>query len=567
MDVSCNYLRKILTIFLLSLTCILFSCHDKNKEPSRETINAINLKRGELISCGPSENQFGKVDFDNTCDEKVINDFNLGIELLHSFEYDEAEKVFAKMIDTEPGYAMDYWGVAMCNYHPLWTPPTESELKKGAISIEIAQSIGRKSKRETDYIHAISMFYKDWNKLDHHTRSIFFEKEMGKLFTDYPDDKEAAIFYALALDASADPADQAYKNQIKAGKILNDLYPKESNHPGIAHYIIHPYDYPGLASLALDVARKYAEIAPSSAHAQHMPSHIFTRLGLWDESISANLVSVSEANCYAESAGLKGHWDEELHGLDYLVYAYLQKGEDDSAKKLWDYLQTIHEVNTINFKTAYAFAAIPSRYLLENRNWKEAAGLQLYPKDFPWKKFQWQEAIVHFTHLMGSVHKRNLESATIELNKLNLIYDTLLLQKDQYKANQVKIQINTSLAWILFRKGKSDSASKFIYLAADMEDRTEKHPITPCEVIPARELLGDLLLEMNKPGEALTSYEEDLNRHPNRFNGLLGAGQTAQKTGNWEKAVNYYHQLLKKVDFRNSDRTILSEINSYLQLR
>ena len=293
-----KYFQKMLLPVPLSLV-LMISCKEKNTAPSKDLINQLNLKRGKVISCGAGDQQFGSVNFEITCDEKTKKDFNLAIELLHSFEYDESEKVFAKIIDEAPGCAMAYWGVAMCNFHPLWNPPTEAELQKGAKAIEIANSITTKSERESAYINAIASFYKDWNKTDHHTRCDNFEKAMEKLHLTYPDDKEAAIFYALALDAAADPTDKTYANQKKAGEILNALYSDEPNHPGIIHYIIHTYDYPELAILALPAARKYAAVAPSSAHALHMPSHIFTRLGLWDECINSNLESVDAAKCYA----------------------------------------------------------------------------------------------------------------------------------------------------------------------------------------------------------------------------------------------------------------------------
>ena len=447
-------LFKLRPSFSYLVFMILVSCNGKDTGPSKELINEINLKRGEVISCGPADNQFGSVDFETTCNENAKKNFNLAIEMLHSFEYDESEKVFSKIIDETPECAMAYWGVAMCNFHPLWNPPTEAELKKGSKAIEIANSITKKSARESGYINAISAFYKDWDKTDHHSRCVNFEKAMEKLYITYPEDKEAAIFYALALDGAAVPTDKTYTNQKKAASILNSIYPAEPNHPGIIHYLIHTYDYPGLAILALPAARHYAEVAPSSAHALHMPSHIFTRLGLWDECIASNLKSVSAANCYAESAGIKGHWDEELHGLDYLVYAYLQKGENNLAIQQLKYLQTINEVYPANFKVAYAFAAIPSRYVLENRNWKEAAAVQMRPVNFPWNKFPWQEAIIHFTRLIGSVQMGNLEAANSELTKLNELHDTLEKQKDIYKSGQVAIQIKTGTAWINLNQEK-----------------------------------------------------------------------------------------------------------------
>jgi tetratricopeptide (TPR) repeat protein len=547
-----KHFRVLLYVFLLSL--MMLSCKNKNSSPSKEVIAELKLKRGDVISCGPPDAQFGTVDFKMTCNEKVKKDFNLAIELLHSFEYDESEKLFSKIIDETPECAMAYWGVAMCNFHPLWNPPTESELQKGAKSIAIAKSINTKSARESGYINAIGLFYKDWDKADHHTRCIYFEKAMEQLHIKYADDHEAAIFYALALDAAADPRDKTYANQKKAAAILNALYAVEPNHPGIIHYLIHTYDYPGLAVLGLPAARKYAEVAPSSAHALHMPSHIFTRLGLWDEDIHLNLKSIASAKCYAESADIPGHWDEELHALDYLVYAYLQKGENKLAEEQVKYLKTITAVYPADFKVAYAFAAIPSRYFLENKKWKEAAVLQIPPANISWKEFPWQESIIHFTRLLGAAHTRNFGVAKSELTKLNQLRDTLIKQKDSYKSKEVEVQIKTGEAWIQFESANKNSALNIMKLAADMEDSTEKHPVTPGEVLPARELLGDMLLQAKQHAEALNAYESVLQKCPNRFNSLYGAGVTAEKLGDKRKTVFYFKQLLTIVDTANSDR-------------
>ena len=383
------------------------------------------------------------------------------------------------------------------------------------------------------------------------------------IYKKYPQDKEAAIFYALSLDAAADPADKSYNNQKKAGAILNAVYPDEPNHPGIVHYLIHTYDYPGLAELALPAARKYASIAPSSAHAQHMPSHIFTRLGLWDECIKSNLMSTSSARCYAETAGIKGHWDEELHGMDYLIYAYLQKGDVVHAKEQRDYLKTIHDVYPISFKDAYAFAAIPSRYLIENKMWNDAAHLETYPVEFPWVKFPWQKAIIHYTRLIGFVHIGNIDSARVEMKKLNILHDSLFAEKDMYKADQVEIQIKVSNALILFKEGKKNAALDLMKSAADMEDATEKHPVTPGQVVPARELLGDMLSEMRYYSKALEAYQEDLKINPNRFNGLYGAGLAAEKSGDKQKAEFYYRQLIDQSVF-NSTRPELVQAKHFL---
>ena len=560
-----KYFQRIPASLFLSLI-LMISCKEKKTVPSKELINQLSLKKGSVISCGVSDQQFGSVDFETTCDEKAKKDFNLAVELLHSFEYDESEKVFAKIIDETPGCAMAYWGVAMCNFHPLWNPPTEAELQKGSKAIEIANSITAKSEREAAYINAIGQFYKDWNKTDHYTRCVNFEKAMEQLHTSYPNDKEAAIFYALSLDAAASPSDKTYTNQKKAGAILNALYAVEPNHPGIIHYIIHTYDYPDLAILALPAAKRYAEVAPSSAHALHMPSHIFTRLGLWDECINSNLKSTEAAKCYAESAGIKGHWDEELHGLDYLVYAYLQKGENKLAEEQVEYLKTINEVYPVDFKVAYAFAAIPSRYVLENKKWEEAAVLQIHPQNFPWNNFPWQEAIIHFTRLLGCVHTANFNVAKFELTRLNQLHDTLEKQKDLYKSKEVEIQIKTGEAWIQFASGNQFGALNTMKLAADMEDSTEKHPVTPGEVLPARELLGDMLLQLKQNENALQAYEAVLKKSPNRFNSLYGAGKAAEKSGDYQKVIFYYKQLSTIADSANSNRPELSEAKSFLKM-
>ncbi|MBI3139059.1 MAG: hypothetical protein HYZ15_10770 [Sphingobacteriales bacterium] len=543
---------------------LLAACGGNHSTPPEAVIAELNLERGSLISCGPSAKEFGVVDFGMTCSEKVKADFNTALELLHSFEYDESEKVFAKVIDAAPGCAMAYWGVAMCNFHPLWEPPTEANLKKGAKAIEIANSISGKSAKEAGFITAAAAYYKNWEKTAPSARSIHFEKAMERLHQAYPDDKEAAIFYALALDAAADPADKSYINQRKAGGILTGLYATGASHPGIIHYIIHTYDYPGLANLGLQAARQYAAVAPSSAHALHMPSHIFTRLGLWDDCIQSNLQSVAAAKCYAESAGLKGHWDEELHGLDYLVYAYLQKGDNKAAGEQLNYIRSITEVFPINFKEAYTFTASPSRMALENKKWQEAAALQLYPANFPWGKFPWQEAIFHFARLLGATNTGAVLAAKTELEELNRLYDTLQKQKDLYKSNQVAIQIKTGEAWLSFMKGNKKEALRFMKTASDMEDSTSKHPVTPGEVLPARELYADMLLRVNQNEFALREYEEVLRKSPGRFNSLYGAGTAAAACGNIEKAIYYFTQL-RVTASPDSKRPELSVAGTFLK--
>jgi tetratricopeptide (TPR) repeat protein len=541
-------------------------CTGRTKVPEEAIINAMNLKQGKTILCGPADKQLGAVSFETSCSEKVREEFNQALALLHSFEYDEAEKAFAAIISKEPACAMAYWGVAMSNFHPLWAPPNKEDFEKGRKAVAIAQSIARKSKREADYIDAIAEFYKDPERTNHPIRCINFEKAMERLHMTYPGDIDAASFYALALDGAADPADKNYTKQKKAGQILNSLGGNQSYHPGVIHYIIHSYDYPALAALALPAAKKYASVAPSSAHAQHMPSHIFVRLGLWDQSIYSNMAAASIARCYAENAGIKGHWDEELHCMDYLVYSYLQKADNKHAKEQWDYLKTIQVVYPVSPKVIYSFAAIPSRYLLENRMWSEAMALQPQAiTDVVWEKYPWEKAIIHFTRLLGAIHLNQLDVAHAEFKTLNQLHDALVQKQEIYKANQVQIQVKASEAWILFKEGKKEAALKLMNEAATIEETTPKPPVTPGEVVPARELLGDLLMAMNKPAGALEAYEIDLRDHPSRFNALYSAGLAAERINNREKAATYYRQLLNSCNTPDADRQELLIAKAYLK--
>jgi tetratricopeptide (TPR) repeat protein len=558
--------KRIRQLFLLMLLLSVIRAYRNSEAPSQAAISQLNLKSGEVATCGDFSNKkYGKLAFETSCPPAVKKDFELAMQLLHSFEYDEAEKVFAGIIGREPSCAMAYWGVAMSNFHPLWTPPNADELKKGSGALHIARSLKKRSAREAQYINAIGAYYDDYNQSDHKTRCLRFEKAMRKLYVDFPGDTETAVFYALALNAAADPADKSFARQKQAGAILNKLEPGIKDHPGIVHYLIHTYDSPELATLALPAARRYAGVAPSSAHAVHMPSHIFTRLGLWQEAINSNLASVSSAQCYAESAGMKGHWDEELHGIDYLVYAYLQKGDNDNARRQWDYLNDIREVHPVNFKVAYAFAAVPSRYLLENKLWREAAALKTHNPGLIWADYPWQHAIVNFTRLLGSVHTGDIKAARSGLQALLANHKALARQKDDYKANQVMIQLKASEAWILFKEGRDEQALELMSLAADMENKTEKHPVTPSEVIPARELLGDMLMEMGKPVQALEAYEAVLRKHPNRFNALYGAGTAARRSGKAQVAAEYYRTLLSFVN-KDSRRPEVKHIREYLAI-
>jgi tetratricopeptide (TPR) repeat protein len=551
------------TVFVAT---ILFSCAERNATPSKELISQINLKTGTLISCGPADQQFGNVDFNTSCGKKVKETFNLGVKLLHSFEYDEAEKVFASIINEEPSCAMAYWGVAMANFHPLWTPPSKAELEKGSKAIRIAQSLDDKDDREQAYISAIASFYNSHESLDHRTRAINFENASAKVAQLFPNDNDAKVFYALSLLAAADPTDKSYVKQKKANEILSALYKQHPDHPGIVHYLIHANDYPELAAAAIPMANRYASVAPSSAHALHMPSHIFTRLGMWKESIESNLASADAAKCYAQSAGIKGHWDEELHALDYLAYAYLQRGDNLNAQKVLELLDSIETVSPMNFKVAYAFATIPARFALENRLWYRAASLD-FKENVPWQEHGWQKAIVHYARSLGLARSGRTQPAKNELKEMDSLYDHFVKTKDAYKAAQVKIMATTARAWISMSEKKNEEAIELMKVAADLESKTEKHPVTPGEVLPAMELLGDMYLLNERYAEALIAYQENFKRTPNRFNGLYGAAKAAQLTGNDSLAGKYFQHLVTLAENASSDRIELADAKKNLTRR
>jgi tetratricopeptide (TPR) repeat protein len=556
-------IAKTFNTFLLLISVLAPGCISKNAKTQR-ALDVIALRRGEITLCGSQE--FGEVDFSILCHSDSRKTFQLGISLLHSFEYEEAEKAFVKTIDLDPDCAMAYWGVAMSNFHSLWSQKGNEYLEKGSRVLEVAQSLP-KSVREQDYIDAVHVFYKDWQSIDRTKRILLFENKMKELYEKYPEDKEAAIFYSLALIATANPADKKYKNQIKAGKILESMSADQPDHPGIAHYIIHTYDYPELAAQALSTARRYAEIAPASAHAQHMPSHIFTRLGLWQESIRSNMNSTASALCYGQSIDSTGHWDEELHGMDYLVYAYLQAGENEKALQQLDYLNSFRKVFPVSFKVAYAMAAIPSRIALENKNWLAAAQVRFPPIEIDWTAFPWEKSIVHFTRALGAVRSGDIESSKNELALLTGFHQRLLEMGETYKAGQVSIQIKTVSAWISFAEGNDQEAIRLMEEAVHMEYSTTKHPVTPGEVLPAGELLGDLYMAMGNPVKALKAYEFDLQQHPNRFNGLYGAAIAARAINDDQKAAKYFEALLLNTQHSETHRIEIADARKFIEAR
>jgi Tfp pilus assembly protein PilF len=506
----------------------------------------------------------GAVRFPISCTVVAQKQFDRALAALHSFWYEEALKAFTVVTDTDPSCAMGYWGIAMSIYYPLWVPPSQSTLQQGMNAIEKAKSVGAKADREGAYIAAIEVFYKDADKLDHRTRTLAYEKAMERIYLQYPKDREAAIFYALALNATAAPTAKTYARQLKAGEILEKVFAEQPDHPGVAHYIIHSYDNPPSASRGLPAAERYAKSAPAVPHAQHMPSHIFTRLGLWQESIQSNLGAVAASKEYAAKAHPGAAYYEHLHALDYLGYGYLQGAQDRDAKRVLDELLTIQKVQPEAFQAAYAFAAIPARYALERSRWSEAAALTVHPSTFPWSRFPWAEAVTHFARAMGSVRSGNAATARKDIEKLESLHDVLVQAKESYWAKQVEIQRRVATAWFAQMEGKNDEALKLMQSAADLEDATDKHPVTPAPILPARELLAEMLLELGSPAQALKEFEASHRVEPNRFRGLYGAAKSAQISGDREKASHYYAKLVSLCERADTDRPELKEAKAFL---
>lgn len=543
----------LIALFLLTLHCYTPSAGTQERHPHEHD---------------PAE-KLGRVNFMVSCNPPARRQFNRAVAWLHSFEYEEAEKVFREVIATDPGCAMGYWGIAMSNYHPLWAPPTVAELEKALSAIEKAKSVGARTVRERDYLAAMEIFFKDSDKLDHRTRTLAYSEAMEQLYRRYPSDREASVFFALTLIAKGMLAnDKSYASEKKAAQILNRVLAREPQHPGVTHYMIHSYDYPALAHLALPAARSYAKIAPASSHAQHMPSHIFTRLGLWQEAVRSNLDAKASAKAHAVRNRMSGVWDEQLHAMDYLAYAYLQGAQDKHALGILDELNKIRKVEPESFKVAYASSAIPARYALERRRWDEAAQLTLPSGSsgtFPWQRFRWAEAHIHFARAIGAARTGDAVAARQEVEKLAAIGQALVEVKGGYDwAKQVEIKRLVASAWLAHTEGKREESLQLMRAAAEWDDATEKHPVTPGAVLPAREQLGELLLELKQPVAALQEFETSLRSAPNRFNGLYGAARAARLMADQRKAQAYYAKLVALSRQADSIRPEIEEAKAFL---
>lgn len=461
------------------------------------------------------------------------------VALLHSFWYDESEKTFRAAAAADPRCGIAWWGVAMSNYHQVWpTPYTPEELARGMAAAQKAKKVGAKTPRERAYIDAAAVFFKDADKLDIIPRARAYEAAMESLVARFPHDDEARIFYGLALvsHGMSLPTDKTYTYQKRAAAILNALLEKHPDHPGIAHYLIHSFDYPALAPLALKAAHAYAKIAPSSPHALHMPSHIFVRLGMWSETIDSNIASADAARDHAARTHPGAASRDMLHAYDYLAYAYLQRGEEAKVRQLVDELDTIKVLDVENFAGYYALAAVPARFALERRRWADAAALTVKPENLPWDRYAYAEAITAFARAIGAARSGNPARARADAERLQQLRQKLIEQKNGYWADQVEAQRRVADAWIARAEGRNDEALSLLRSAADLEDSMDKSPVTPGAILPAREMLGDLLLELNQPEKALEAYQAALKDSPNRLNGLSGVARAAQLAGDRRKA-------------------------------
>ena len=475
-----------------------------------------------------AEQRLGAVHFETSCNETAQRRFDRGMRYQHSFWYRASKDIFEDVLKADPDCAIAYWGIATSLLlNPFGVPPA-ANLAEGLAAIQKGKAIGAKTPREREFIDALGAFYTDYDKIDHRTRVQAYLKAMAAVAQHYPQDDEAQIYYALALDVAASPADKTYSNQLKAAAILEDIFKRQPQHPGVAHYLIHSYDYPPIAEKGLDAATRYSKIAPTAPHAQHMPSHIFTRVGYWKESIAANAGSVRAAKADKE-------YGDQLHGQDYMVYAYLQLAQDKNARAVIDEMAAGTAVNPDLPGASFALAASPARYAMERGDWSGAAALEVRPSKFPHVM-----AITHFARAVGAARSGKPDAATADIAKLAELRDKLREAKDAYWAEQVDIQWQTANAWLLYAQGKYDEALAAMAAAAAAEDKTEKAPVTPGPIVPARELYGAMLLGRGQPKDALAAFEATLKKEPHRLGPTLGAAKAAEQLGDAAKAREYY---------------------------
>jgi tetratricopeptide (TPR) repeat protein len=499
--------------------------------------------------------QLGVLHFPTSCTQAAQVEFDRGMRYQHSFWYRASKTSFEAALNADPGCAIAYWGIAQSLLANPFNPTPPNNLAEGVAVIRKATQMGARTERETALIAAVAALFGDYAKLDQRTRAQAYAKAMEGVALRFPDDDEVQIYYALSLEMSASPTDKTYANQLKAAAILEPIFRRQPRHPGAAHYLIHTYDHPPLAARGLDAAVRYASIAEAAPHAQHMPSHIFTRIGRWQESIASNAEAARLAKANQEP-------DDQLHASDYMVYAYLQLGRDREAQALIAEMQTVSGYNPDRNTGAFALASSPARYVVERGDWAAAARLTPRPS-----KFGYADAITYFARALGAIRSGARETAAADIAKLAGLRDALRAAKDAYWSGQVEIQRQVAAAWLLLAEGRQDAALQAMRAAADVEDGTDKATVTPGPLAPARELYGAMLLELGRARDALAAYEEAMAKEPNRYNGLAGAAKAAALAGDVAKAKTYYTKLIAHTNGSSGERPGIAEARRYLELR
>ena len=498
------------------------------------------------------DQKLGNVHFETSCSPEAAAAFDQGMLYQHSFWYRASQREFNKALKADPGCGIAYWGIALSL---LWNPHTAPPLKnlaEGSAALAKGKEAGAKTERERDYIAALSAMYADYETVDHRTRVLNYMNAMEQLAAKYPDDDEAQIDYAISLNVGASPTDKTYANQLKGAAILERIWDRQPEHPGIAHYLIHLYDTPALADKGLTAARRYAQLAPDAPHALHMPSHIFTRVGYWRESIDSNTAAARAAKEGKESA-------DQLHAMDYEVYAYLQLGQDAQAKAVIDDMMAVPVSSDTFLAAAYALAASPARYAVERGDWKAAAALEVRPVPLPHIA-----AISWFAKGLGAARSGDAVQAQAAMAQLVPLRDQLRAKKDAYWSEQVDIQLRIVTAWTQLLMGHQAEALQAMSDAADAEDKTEKHPVTPGQLAPARELYGAMLFQVGNPVQALAAFEATMHKEPNRLDATIGAAKAAAAAGDSAKARTYYAAATTQASDASVDRPEVTEARAFL---
>jgi tetratricopeptide (TPR) repeat protein len=475
-----------------------------------------------------TDQRLGTVHFETSCNETAQRRFDRGLRYQHSFWYTSSKEIFEDVLKADPTCGIAYWGIALSMLNNPHNAPPAPNLPLGLATIQKAKEVGAKTERERDFIDALLVFYTDYDKISHGARVQSYLKAMEGVAQRYPQDDEAQLFYAITLNVAASPNDKTYANQLKGAAIAEKIFERQPRHPGVAHYLIHLYDTPALADKGIGAAKRYSEIAPAAPHAQHMPSHIFTRVGHWPDAIGSNIAA-------ARSAKANKEFTDQLHAMDYMIYAYLQLGQDSKAQDVLNEMNALTGVNPNVMAGPYALAVSPARFMVERSDWKGAAELQVRPTPFAHV-----QAMTHFARALGASRSGNTEAAGADIAKLAELREKLREAKDPYWTEQVDIQWQVATAFLLYAKGKHDDALMAMSAAADAEDKTEKAPVTPGVPTPARELYGTMLLERGMAKESLAAFEATLKKEPHRLGATLGAAKAAEKAGDAAMARQYY---------------------------